>query len=84
MAKTLTEERNEFLDGIKNALVDFGAMLENWKINLICIENDGSDIYYVSVTITKNRCKKPFVMWTLRVDTVRELVYFDRSTFEYL
>lgn len=75
----------DIMEGIKNALVDYGAMLEDWKVNFVEAERvNKSDIIYVTVTITKKRCRKPFVLWKLRIDEVRELVYFDRSTFEYL
>lgn len=73
------------MDGIKNVLVERGTMLEDWKVNFVEGERIGhSDYLDITVTITKKRCRKPFMIWTLRIDEVRELVFFDRSSFEYL
>lgn len=81
----LNDYMKNLMEGIKIALVDYGAMLEDWKLSFVEAERIGnSDMINVTVTITKKRCRKPFMIWTLRIDEVRELVYFDRSTFEYL
>ena len=72
----------DIMNGLKNALIEYGDMLEDWKLKFVSVEKIGnSDFADVSVEITKKRCRKPFIMWKLRVDTVKELVHFDQSSF---
>lgn len=68
-----------------NALVNYGAALENWKVQIVNVERKGySDKADVELTITKNRCRKPFAWWKIPVDMVRELAFFDKAAFEML
>ena len=67
---------------IKNALVEYGAMNENWRLK---ITNKGiisnSDYASFTVEIYKPRCRKPCTEWTLIANIVREFVDFGKSTF---
>ena len=75
----------EYMEGIKNALVDYGAMFDDWKVEYLdSVRVGNSDIVYIMVGIIKKRCRKPFMVWNLKVDIVREMVYFDCSSFEYV
>lgn len=76
---------NEMLNNFKRVLVETGRMAEDDKLNLVEISgNAGSDYRTVVLEITKKRCRKPYMVWDLYVNMVRELVFFDRSHFEYL
>jgi len=67
---------------IKNALVEYGAMNENWRLKITDKEIIGnSDYANISVEIYKPRCRKPCIVWTLVTNIVREFVDFERSTF---
>ena len=66
----------------KNALVNYGAALENWKVNIIDTKVTSSDWTDVICTITKPRCRKPFIQWNLKMNIARNIVDFSKSTFE--
>lgn len=77
--------RNELAVAIANALKNTGRMIETDKIEIVAIENKlGSDYATVIVQLTKKRCRKPYIAWTLMIDMARELIYFERSVFVYL
>lgn len=74
--------RDYLMDGLKNALVGYGAMNENWRLKITnkqIISN--SDFANITVEIYKPRCRKPTIVWELLVNIVREFVDFERSTF---
>lgn len=69
-------------NGIKKALVEFGAMNENWRIEITdkyLIGN--SDYANISVEIYKPHCRKPCTVWVLVANIVTEFVDFKKSTF---
>ena len=69
----------------KNALVNYGAILPNWGVEIIEIGNlPGSDWADVTCFITRPKCRKPYVSWTLRMNMVRQITDFSRSTFTKL
>lgn len=74
----MTELENKML----NALINYGAALEGWKVKILSVYRRGcSDMVDVELTITKKRCRKPFICWKIPVDIARELAYFDTATF---
>lgn len=70
---------------MRTALLNYGAINDNWHIAITDIENlSYSDWAKVTVLVRKPRCRKPFMEWTLFVDTVRGITDFARNTFIYL
>ena len=75
----------ELLDGIKAAMIDTGRMTEKSRIKLVEITGDrNSDYRRVTIEVIKPRCHKPFMVWNLCVDIVRELLFWETSTFYYI
>lgn len=68
----------------KNALVNYGASLEDWRIEVLDVTSNTSDWADVTCTITKPHCRKPFVQWRLKMNMVRKIADFEKSTFCYL
>lgn len=69
-------------NGIKKALVEYGAMNENWRLKITDKNIIGnSDFASISVEIYKPHCRKPCIVWTLVANIVKEFVDFERSTF---
>ena len=68
----------------KNSLVNYGAALESWKIRVLSVDTVSGDWADVTCTITKPRCRKPFVQWRLKMNMVRNITDFEKSTFCYL
>lgn len=67
---------------IINALLSYGAIDENWKIKITDIENlQHSDWAKVTTEIFKPRCRKPYAIWELVVNTVRNITDFEKSSF---
>lgn len=77
---------NKLENGIRNALLERGSILDGWKIKINGIETKacGSDWAVVSVAVTKPRCRKPFMVWELMVYMPKDLIHFDKSSFVYL
>lgn len=69
---------------VKNALVNYGAALESWKIRVLSIDIVSGDWADVTCTITKPRCRKPFIQWRLKINIARNITDFSKSTFMYL
>ena len=72
---------------IREAMIYYGAIAENWRIKIIAIERVGSknsDYANVIIKSYKHRSKKPDYVHTLYIDTVRELIFWDRSNCEKL
>lgn len=68
----------------KNALVNYGAALEDWKVKVLDVSgNKSSDWVTVTCTVTKKRCRKPFIIWDLKMNMARNIVDFEKSTFCY-
>lgn len=68
----------------KNALVNYGAALENWKVKVLSVDATSGDWVNVTCTITKPRCRKPFIEWRLKMNMVRNIADFEQSNFIYL
>ena len=69
---------------VKNALVNYGAMLPDWRVEIIASEaKPYSDWVLVTCKIIKKRCRKPFVQWELKMNTVRNITDFENSRFSY-
>lgn len=68
----------------KNALVNYGAALENWKVKVLSVDATSGDWVNVTCTITKPRCRKPFIEWRLKMNMVRKIADFEQSNFIYL
>lgn len=72
---------------LRYAMIDYGAIAENWRMKIIAIERVGgvnSDYVNVIVESYKPRSRKPDYIHTLFIDIVRELIFWDRSTCEKL
>ena len=68
----------------KNALINYGAALESWKIKILNINADSGDWVDVTCTLTKPRCRKPFMQWELKINMAKNITDFLQSTFTYL
>ena len=69
----------------KNALVNYGAMLPDWKVEILGTEaKPYSDWVEVTCQITKKRCRKPFIKWNLAMNMARSITDFEKSDFRYL
>lgn len=71
-------------EAIRNVMVSTGRLSPKDRMEIHHIEAGASDIARVEVYAYHGRRKKPFVYWNLCVDRVRELVYWDHSTFYYI
>lgn len=72
---------------LREAMISCGFIAENWRLKIIAIESIGSefsDYKNVIIETYKPRSKKPDYAVTLFIDTVRELVFLDKSTCERL
>lgn len=67
---------------MRNALINYGAINENWRIKIIDKEIlPYSDWVKVTVEVYKPRCRKPCTIWTLASNMVRGITDFEKSTF---
>lgn len=75
--------RTELAEGIKAAMIDTGRAGEKDRIKITGREPiyTGSDKYNVFVELYKPRSRKPDMLWTICVDCVRELIYWEHSTY---
>jgi len=72
-------------DQLLQALIDTGRLSPGSKIEILSIEGEPrSDYRRIEILATKKHCKKPFMYWNICVDTARELIHWDTSTFYYL
>ena len=72
---------------LREAMISHGSIAENWRMKIIAIErvgSQGSDYVNVIVETYKPRSKKPDYAVTIFIDTVKELVFWDRSSCERL
>lgn len=69
---------------MKDALVWYGAMLENWRLKIVRVYATGADSANVELQIFEPRRRKPTVSWIIPVDTARNNVYVSEGTFTYL
>jgi hypothetical protein len=77
--------KNRLEEGIKAAMIDTGRAAENWRIKVTGHDKVGknSDYVRVYVSVYKPRSRKPDVLWDLCVNVVKNLIYWDYSTFAY-
>ena len=75
--------RTEIAEGIKAAMIDTGRAAEKDRIKITGREPiyTGSDKYNVFVELYKPRSRKPDMLWSVCVDCVRELIYWEHSTY---
>ena len=73
------------LEAIKRAMIDYGAITEKYRIEISGVErNRFSDFATYEVEVKKPRARKPFIMWRINVNEVRETLLWGESNFEYL
>lgn len=77
---------NKITEKMKNALLNYGAITEKYRIKVTGIEKipNKVDYVYVHIMVWKPRSRKADIAWKLFVDTTREIVYFDKSEFNRL
>lgn len=67
---------------MRNALLNYGAINENWRVKLTHKEIlPFTDYAKVIVEVYKPRCRKPYGICHMYVDTVRGITNFERNTF---
>ena len=78
--------RPELAEGIKAAMVDTGRAAENWRVEVTGCDRTGnnSDYVRVYVNVYKPRSRKPDVLWDICIDAVRELIFWENSTFDHV
>lgn len=70
------------LEAIRNSMIERGAILPNWKVTLVQVENaNGSDWANVTVNVFRPRCRKPLVVWDIAVYLPRDQIWWDKSSF---
>lgn len=71
-----------FTELLKDLFVDTGIISEKDRIEIIHIEGENySDQRRIEINCYKGRKKTPFIYWNICFDIVRDLVYWDYSTF---
>ena len=66
-------------------LIETGRLPAGSSIDIIAISGEQySDFCRIEITATKKRCRKPFMCWNICIDTARDLIHWDTSTFYYL
>lgn len=75
--------RAKLANGIKTAMVDTGRAAENWRVEVTGYDwaGNNSDYVRVYVNVYKPRSRKPDIIWDLCINAVKDLIYWDRSTF---
>ena len=69
------------LEKIRTALIENGY-INNWRIKKIAIERIGyTDFVYYIVEVYRPKSKKPDYCYELYIDTVKELIFFEKSKF---
>ena len=68
---------------VRKALIEYGACLESWKTKIVGIDGKASSDYRVIRTeITKARCRKPFMIWNIKVNIATGMIYWNESSFD--
>lgn len=80
----MTSKASKLEEGIRNAMDERGITNpnESWRIkitNRYIINN--SDLANVTVEVYKPRARKWAVIWILRINFVRNIIQWDKSTF---
>jgi len=73
-------------NGIKAAMVETGRAGEKWRVEVIGCDKVGknSDYVRVYVNLYKPRSRKPDITWNLCINIVKNLIYWNHSTFTNL
>ena len=76
----------ELADSIKAAMIETGRIGEKWRVEITGCDraNRNSDYVSVYVSVYKPRSRKPDVLWDISIDAVRELIFWEHSTFDYV
>lgn len=75
----------ELMENIKRCMIEHGNITDKYRINLVEITgNKNSDYRQVIVEVIKPKCHKPFMVWNFSIDIVKELLFWETSTFYYL
>ena len=73
------------LEKIRTALIENGYINSTWTTKTIAIERIGyTDYIYYILEVYKPKSKKPDYCYELYIDTVKELIFFDKSKFDKL
>lgn len=73
------------LQAILDCMIDTGRACPTDRIALVDVTGEpSSDYRRVEVTLTKARCKKPYVAWNLSLNIARNTINWETSTFYYL
>lgn len=70
-------------DLLFSVMVDTGRLSKTDRISIINVEKKG-DYAFINVDCIKKRCKKPFMFWSICIWMPGNLIYWDRSRFQYL
>ncbi len=70
-------------EAIKEALIEYGAIGENWRIQIgnTEVQAIGSDWAIVSVHVYKPRCRKPQGCWHLAIYMPKDQIHWDKSQY---
>lgn len=60
---------------MKDALIDYRAMEENWRLKITSVYVIGADSVIVNLEVYKPRRRTPSVSWAIPVDTLRNYVW---------
>jgi hypothetical protein len=76
--------KNRLEEGIKAAMIDTGRAAENWRVKVTGCDRVGnnSDYVRVYVNVYKPRSRKPDVLWDICINAVKELIYWEHSTYD--
>ena len=73
------------LEEIRTVLIENGYINNNWRVKHIATERIGCTDYINYICdVYKPKSKKPDYCYELYIDTVRELIFFDKSKFDKL
>lgn len=75
--------RTELAEGIKAAMIDTGRAAEKWRVQVTGCDRAGnnSDYVRVYVNVYKPRSRKPDMLWDICINAVKELIYWEHSTY---
>lgn len=78
--------RTELAEKIKAAMIDTGRAADKWRVEVTGCDRAGnnSDYVRVYVSVYKPRSRRPDVLWDICIDIVRELIFWERSTFDHV
>lgn len=76
-------ERMSFEEAIKECMIETGHADRNWRVKITGKESRGvnSDRYNVFVNVYKPWSRKPDILWSLCIDCVREMIFWEESEY---